>query len=190
MSKAKHDPADILKCADDLERLVDALPAVDHANWDTSRQKRFDAINALITHLNNHPKWRVTAADDWRGARVSMFGIRATCTAGFEGACRNWIAQARRKMETQKAETAETVFVYCGRNGVISYSENPQEQGLVRLAAGKPDEVKPIVEVLARHAYDGRTLLVPGIPEATTDHEAHAAARRFIAQFDEQRAAK
>jgi hypothetical protein len=39
--------------------------------------------------------------------------------------------------------------------------------------------VRERVEALARHAYDGKTLLVPGISEAQSDDEALEAAQRF-----------
>ncbi len=79
------------------------------------------------------------------------------------------------------------VHAFCDANGRISYSDQPSIPGLARFACGRLEQIKPIVEVIARHAHDGETFLVPGIPEAENFHEASEALGRFINQFDQRR---
>ena len=42
-----------------------------------------------------------------------------------------------------------------------------------------PDVPRDVIEVRARRAYDGRTLLVPGVPEAQSPADAFEALERF-----------
>ena len=71
--------------------------------------------------------------------------------------------------------------VYCSRDGVIGIGRRAP-RGSLPLVSARGRNLRRIVEVVARHAYDGRTLLVPGIPEATSDVEALEAARSFQGQ--------
>lgn len=80
-----------------------------------------------------------------------------------------------------------TVHAFCDAGGQISYSDHPSVPGLARFACGRLDEIKPIIEVIARHAHDDETLLVPGVPEAENFLEASKALGRFINQFDQRR---
>lgn len=65
-----------------------------------------------------------------------------------------------------------TFFVFANRAGVIGFGHRMPANTLH--IADDPDQGRlyDVVEVLARHAYDGETLLVPGIPEATCDADA------------------
>lgn len=67
------------------------------------------------------------------------------------------------------------------RNGVIGFAQR-QPRNALRIATAPLRRLRSIVEVVARHAYDGKTLLVPGIPEAETEQQAFAAAHRFREQ--------
>ncbi|MGF3028007.1 hypothetical protein ACQVP2_35100 [Methylobacterium aquaticum] len=71
--------------------------------------------------------------------------------------------------------------VYCSRDGVIGIGRRAP-RGTLSLVSAPGRRLRRIVEVVARHAYDGTTLLVPGIPEAATDLQALEAARSFEAQ--------
>lgn len=71
--------------------------------------------------------------------------------------------------------------VYCSRDGVIGIGRRTP-RGRLTLATGPGRALRSVVEVVARHAYDGSTLLVPGIPEAASDMEALEAARSFRGQ--------
>ncbi len=70
------------------------------------------------------------------------------------------------------------ISAFCGRDGVIEFGRQVPE-GLLPIMRGRSREVRAIVEVCARHAYDGRTLLVPGLPEAENDEAALDALMRF-----------
>ena len=63
-------------------------------------------------------------------------------------------------------------FAYCDRNGIIDFGEALPEGRLPILKSKRLRTVKLILSARARHAYDGKTLLVPGIPEAGEDSDA------------------
>jgi len=73
----------------------------------------------------------------------------------------------------------------CSRDGVVKVSSSGvvPEGWLVLYAGGPLDKLERAVSVAARHAYDGETLLVPGLPEADTDDEAIEAAIEFRRQI-------
>ncbi|SMH62867.1 host nuclease inhibitor protein [Azospirillum agricola] len=72
--------------------------------------------------------------------------------------------------------------VFCYRSGEIGFSHIAPKGALV-LGRGPAAHVRKAAEVVARHGYDGRTLLVPGIPEARTDEVALEAASWFRKQI-------
>lgn len=71
--------------------------------------------------------------------------------------------------------------VYACRTGAIEFGRYVPA-GAIMVAKGKARQVRGLCEVLARHAYDGKTLLVPGIPEAQSNKEAGDALALFIAE--------
>lgn len=72
------------------------------------------------------------------------------------------------------------LYAYADRQGIIRfYQQSAWKAGLFLLAGGEGQAFKDAVSVLARHSYDGKTLLVPGIPEAADDYEAFHAAQDF-----------
>lgn len=75
------------------------------------------------------------------------------------------------------------IYANVTRGGVITF-EPHADPTLATLPVGHTTnknaaKFKRIVEVNARRAYDGKTLLVPGIPEANNDDEALIALKRF-----------
>lgn len=78
-------------------------------------------------------------------------------------------------------------FAYCWRGGVIEFGPRIPD-GALPVDRGTEHSVRRRVEPLARHAYDGKTLLVPGIPEAGDDDTALAAYERFKRILDRARA--
>ena len=56
------------------------------------------------------------------------------------------------------------------RSGLIEFrdADTPAPEGSLPLPAVDPD----LIEVRARLSHDGKTLLVPGVPEAQSDQEA------------------
>ena len=69
-------------------------------------------------------------------------------------------------------------FSYCYRTGIIGFGRHVPE-GAFSLLHGDDETVRDIVSIHARHAHDGHTLLVPGVPEADTDDDARDAAIAF-----------
>lgn len=69
-------------------------------------------------------------------------------------------------------------FAFCDRRGVIEIAAY-KPAGMFPLGKGRAERLTNIIQGIARQAYDGRTWLVPGIPEAETDEEAVEAAKRF-----------
>ena len=74
-------------------------------------------------------------------------------------------------------------FLYCDRAGVIHIGSYTPE-GMLPLGKGSRGQLTDAIGGLARLAYDNKTMLVPGVPEAQNDDEALEAARRFRDRFD------
>ena len=70
---------------------------------------------------------------------------------------------------------------YCFRSGVIELAPTMADvpEGAVPIAQGEDKTLRRRVTDKARHAYDGETLLVPGIPEAESEKDAYAALRNW-----------
>lgn len=80
-------------------------------------------------------------------------------------------------------------IAFCDRRGVIEIGAKVPE-GRLPLCRGRRAALERLMCAAARHAYDGKTLLVPGIPEADTDEQALDAAVRFRAWLVESGHAK
>lgn len=70
-----------------------------------------------------------------------------------------------------------TITAYRRASGLIE-SGNTLPEGALPIVTGSKKNVRDVVGVLARHAYNG-DLLVPGIPEAVDQNEARGALERF-----------
>ncbi|EHG9339320.1 host nuclease inhibitor protein [Salmonella enterica] len=70
-----------------------------------------------------------------------------------------------------------TITAYCWASGLIEFG-NTLPEGALPIVTGSEKRVRDVVEVLARHAYNG-DLLVPGIPEAASQDEGREALVRF-----------
>jgi len=70
------------------------------------------------------------------------------------------------------------MIAYCYRSGEIDFGQRVPSGALLVLS-GRGRIVREVVSGGCRLAYDGRTLLVPGVPEAPTDGAALAAAGAF-----------
>lgn len=71
------------------------------------------------------------------------------------------------------------MYVHCYRSGEIELSRKADLAGAICIAKAPSRVLRERVAVNARHAYDGKTLLVPGLPEAETDADALAAVSNF-----------
>lgn len=68
---------------------------------------------------------------------------------------------------------------YCWASGQIELGRRVPD-GAIQIMAGPPKKLRDFVEVRSRHAYDGKTLLVPGIPEAPYQRQGLKALRRWL----------
>ncbi|MFS4437872.1 host nuclease inhibitor protein [Paracoccaceae bacterium GXU_MW_L88] len=67
---------------------------------------------------------------------------------------------------------------YCYRSGELEFGEDTPE-GAMEIASGEEADLKDFLSPKVRHAHDGKTLLVPGVPEAKDDDHAFLAAIAF-----------
>ncbi|RWR32495.1 hypothetical protein D2T31_00490 [Sinirhodobacter populi] len=78
----------------ELAAALKKVPAYSYANkleTEKARNTALHAVKALIEA--NGGKIR----NDWQGAAVRIFGLRATSTSGLEAACWNWMTQVTLK---------------------------------------------------------------------------------------------
>ena len=68
---------------------------------------------------------------------------------------------------------------YCWRSGHVEFGRTVPD-GAILIIRGPDELVRELVEPACRLAYDNKTLLVPGIPEADSDDAACKAAMSFI----------
>lgn len=77
---------------------------------------------------------------------------------------------------------------FCFRNGCIEFGEAIPKGALCIGIGGRT--FRRTVEANARLAYDNKTLLVPGVPEADNDDEALDAVARFVERVRPRRGIK
>lgn len=63
------------------------------------------------------------------------------------------------------------IYAVSDRRGVIEFAPKVDD-GMLPIARGYSRQLRELICATARHAYDGVTLLVPGVPEAQTDDQA------------------
>lgn len=57
------------------------------------------------------------------------------------------------------------IIAYCFASGRIEFGAT-QPKGALPIVSGEEERIRRLIGATARHAYDGETLLVPGVPEA------------------------
>jgi len=72
-------------------------------------------------------------------------------------------------------------FAYCWASGLIEFGRKVPE-GAIQISKGTGRKWKERIQVRARLAYDGKSYLVPGIPEGE-DNKAKVEALARFAQF-------
>ncbi|ELK8448815.1 host nuclease inhibitor protein [Salmonella enterica] len=77
-----------------------------------------------------------------------------------------------------------TIMAYCWASGLIEFG-NALPEGALPIVTGNEKQVRDVVTVLARHAYNG-DLLVPGVPEAESMNEYREALFRFSCKVRER----
>ena len=81
-------------------------------------------------------------------------------------------------MTNTPKKTTVGIIAYCYASGVIKFGKKVPD-GTLPIVQGKNTRIRRLVEVLSRHAYDGKTFLVPGIPEAECEKERLDALQAF-----------
>ncbi|MGO1072587.1 hypothetical protein [Lysobacter sp. CA199] len=71
------------------------------------------------------------------------------------------------------------MIAYCFASGHIRFGQIVPP-GAIEIARGRADELREQITATARLAYDGETLLVPGVPEASDDDEKALALNRYL----------
>lgn len=75
--------------------------------------------------------------------------------------------------------------IACWRSGEVEVLPRAVE-GALTLARGPRDRLERALSPIARHAYDGQTLLVPGVPEAEDDGAALFAVLEFQKRIEDR----
>jgi len=68
--------------------------------------------------------------------------------------------------------------IVCYRSGQVLVSRRVPK-GALQIVTGHGRRLNRVLSACARHAYDGKTLLVPGVPEAENDLQAMEAVKQF-----------
>lgn len=76
-------------------------------------------------------------------------------------------------------------YAYAYRSGVVRIGRRVPARALLVASCTSRYRLQVAVDMCARMAYDGRTRLVPGVPEATDDTQALDAVDRFGAWLDQ-----
>lgn len=69
-------------------------------------------------------------------------------------------------MTRKTKHSPRQLSAFCWARGKIEIKAK-QPPGSILICTGPARQVKEVIEALARHAYDGKTMLVPGVPEAS-----------------------
>jgi hypothetical protein len=70
-------------------------------------------------------------------------------------------------------------YAVCWRSGQIEIFATVPD-GTIPIARGRRRDLEKEMLGAARHAYDGKTLLLPGLPEADDDFQGLDAVKAFI----------
>ncbi len=60
----------------------------------------------------------------------------------------------------------KTITAYCWADGIIGFTRGKVPAGALAIATGPERKLRGIIDVLARHAYDGKTLIVGPVRDA------------------------
>lgn len=71
------------------------------------------------------------------------------------------------------------MHAYCYASGEIMFGPKGPE-GTIRIATGRAKRLRDAISPAARLAYDNKTLLVPGVPEADDQIQAGDALARWL----------
>lgn len=130
-----------------------------------------DEIAALQRYAAKHGRrWKSILNSAWMGHPSHDDGGLLRSLRNTHGP--SWLIGYR----LPKPEDISHAFAF--RSGEIGFGPKVPE-GAISVLSGPADFVRERVSARARHAYDGKTLLVPGLPEAENDFAAEAALHSF-----------
>lgn len=94
--------ADLAAARDFYSDLAEALKKVPDYTYATAKETKpaRDAAIKAVVDLIHSKGGRVK--QDWQGAAVSLYGLRATSTSGVLAACRNWMTQVTLKSAAER----------------------------------------------------------------------------------------
>jgi hypothetical protein len=73
--------------------------------------------------------------------------------------------------------------IICWQSGLVEVADE-KPAGAISLMQGAPHALERRLSTHARHAHDGKSLLVPGVLEASTEAERLAAIKAFAARLE------
>lgn len=77
------------------------------------------------------------------------------------------------------------IVAYAWASGLIEFGQNCPD-GALPVLVGNEQQVRELVDVLARHSRTSDALLVPGVPEAQSQDEAMEALTRFVKELNKR----
>lgn len=90
---------------------------------------------------------------------------------------------AKCKTDAEIAADTRIAHAWAWRTGAIEIAvltgKSRPPKGALVIAKGPVNLIDPLISGMARHTYDGSTLLVPGVPEASDDDAAWEALMTF-----------
>jgi len=81
-----------------VEKELATVPPWSQLDIEVTREERRAAIQAAVQRLRDSTGGKIDDRPNWEASRVRIFGIQSTCTAGIEGALRNWLVAARKRL--------------------------------------------------------------------------------------------
>ncbi|QPM89130.1 hypothetical protein [Pseudooceanicola algae] len=93
----------VLSAADELAAMLDTLPAIEGSDWAASHRRYREAVTVLSRELTTRQDNPARISEGYSDVYISLLGFRASGASGFAAACRNWIAQVRKKADAWKA---------------------------------------------------------------------------------------
>jgi len=72
------------------------------------------------------------------------------------------------------------MYAACYASGLIVFGRSVPD-GTLPIAKGPARTLRPFIETAARHSYDGKELIVPGLPEAPNQQRAMSAFEKWLA---------
>ncbi len=113
MSKNAEKIAELERLIDLVDHTLDKWPPMppwnnDHSFEERERQRKdyYAECDRLVAELTSETGAKIDGSRPWEGCRISLAGIKSSCTGGTYGLLHNWKGAARRRIEKLRAEIA------------------------------------------------------------------------------------